>query len=93
MAFGPLGAMYLEVAITSNNFFNSLGVSIPETVCFARSSITVYFPSDEISIERSNPMIPPECTIFIFHSPVAGNGRGAVVDSTAGVLSGAGVMD
>ena len=54
-------------------------------VLLARSSATIYFPSDETSIERDTPMIPPECVIFIIHSFSTALGVGKLVLSGMGV--------
>ena len=60
-------------------------MSSPEIVLSAISSTTVYFPSDETSIERDTPMMPPECVIFIIHSFSAALGVGKLVLSGMGV--------
>ena len=67
------------------NFDNSFAVSSPEIVFSAISSATIYFPSDEISIERDTPMMPPECVIFIVHSFSVALGVGKLVLSGMGV--------
>lgn len=77
----------LEFETILLNVDNSLAASSPVTVLLARSSMILYFPVDEISMERDSPTMPPDCTIFIDHSFEGFTGDGKLV------LSGSGVND
>jgi len=77
--------------ISSLTFDNSTADNSPLIVLLARLSKTVNFPSDEISIERDNPMMPPECVILIIHSPFDAGKLDVIGFSDVGVLSGPGV--
>jgi hypothetical protein len=57
---GVVGREYWMELTSWASRLSSSSESLPFLVPPARSSVTVYIPSDETSIERDNPMIPPE---------------------------------